>query len=284
MKKFYGLAAIAAGVFVAASAHAQSAPTIIVTPTLAPNAFGSPSYNPWVDNSVYAQSHALTTYGTANSPTQYNAQNVVTATESIVTGFPSWKGVADPGTAFGAQYANELGNRMAFGIYINGNGTQFSIDGLTFSAASSDAGHILGFGFGAGSYGYSNDYRGILKGIDGVLGTADDVYVTSGLATQLVDAFVGRGSGNSLAAYCPGCTIAQQQQAIDDAAAYFTGPTTFTGTYTLGNTSGSNSFLINPSVTAGVPEPTTWAMMMLGFGLIGAAVRRRRSDEVAALA
>ncbi len=36
-----------------------------------------------------------------------------------------------------------------------------------------------------------------------------------------------------------------------------------------------------PTITQGVPEPATWAMMMLGFGLIGAFLRRtfRRSEE-----
>jgi PEP-CTERM motif len=38
------------------------------------------------------------------------------------------------------------------------------------------------------------------------------------------------------------------------------------------------------TATAAVPEPATWMMMILGFGFVGAAVRRRRSDEVAALA
>lgn len=28
---------------------------------------------------------------------------------------------------------------------------------------------------------------------------------------------------------------------------------------------------------AAVPEPATWAMMIFGFGLVGAAMRRRRS-------
>ena len=28
--------------------------------------------------------------------------------------------------------------------------------------------------------------------------------------------------------------------------------------------------------TAGIPEPATWAMMIAGFGLVGAAARRRR--------
>jgi hypothetical protein len=30
------------------------------------------------------------------------------------------------------------------------------------------------------------------------------------------------------------------------------------------------------TVTGGIPEPTTWAMLILGFGGIGAAIRRRR--------
>lgn len=30
------------------------------------------------------------------------------------------------------------------------------------------------------------------------------------------------------------------------------------------------------AVTAGVPEPATWAMMLIGFGAIGVALRRRR--------
>jgi hypothetical protein len=32
-----------------------------------------------------------------------------------------------------------------------------------------------------------------------------------------------------------------------------------------------------PTVTAGVPEPSAWAMMITGFGMIGATLRRRRT-------
>ncbi len=35
-----------------------------------------------------------------------------------------------------------------------------------------------------------------------------------------------------------------------------------------------------PAATAAVPEPATWGMMILGFGAIGAATRRRRFTRV----
>jgi hypothetical protein len=50
-------------------------------------------------------------------------------------------------------------------------------------------------------------------------------------------------------------------------------------------TSASGALVANASggfgyVAAGVPEPASWAMMIGGFGLIGAASRRRRSSNV----
>ena len=39
----------------------------------------------------------------------------------------------------------------------------------------------------------------------------------------------------------------------------------------------SNAYIF--SSAPGVPEPATWAMMLLGFGGIGMAMRRRRSKE-----
>jgi hypothetical protein len=37
---------------------------------------------------------------------------------------------------------------------------------------------------------------------------------------------------------------------------------------------------INLSAAPGVPEPSTWAMMLLGFGGMGVAMRRRRTGEL----
>lgn len=66
----------------------------------------------------------------------------------------------------------------------------------------------------------------------------------------------------------------------------FVGPALFTGpasnpTFNLGTfnltsiVSGNSTITISQAVTA-VPEPGTWAMMLLGFGAVGFAVRRRR--------
>ncbi|HEY2752471.1 PEPxxWA-CTERM sorting domain-containing protein [Phenylobacterium sp.] len=46
---------------------------------------------------------------------------------------------------------------------------------------------------------------------------------------------------------------------------------------------GFDDFSVVQSSSGGVPEPTTWAMMLLGFGGLGAVLRsRRRSTIVAA--
>ena len=50
-------------------------------------------------------------------------------------------------------------------------------------------------------------------------------------------------------------------------------------------TQGVNGGLVNvgqgPIIAPGVPEPSTWAMLLLGFGAVGAAMRRRRQMPVA---
>jgi hypothetical protein len=38
---------------------------------------------------------------------------------------------------------------------------------------------------------------------------------------------------------------------------------------------------LNPPTSNSIPEPGTWALMLLGFGAIGTAVRRRRSGIAA---
>ncbi|HYF29464.1 MAG TPA: PEPxxWA-CTERM sorting domain-containing protein, partial [Candidatus Paceibacterota bacterium] len=73
------------------------------------------------------------------------------------------------------------------------------------------------------------------------------------------------------------------QASIADATSYFNqfAVTNFSVTYLLdGNVVGSGNLEI---LGAGaVPEPATWAMMILGFGAVGSLVRRRRHGLAAA--
>jgi hypothetical protein len=55
--------------------------------------------------------------------------------------------------------------------------------------------------------------------------------------------------------------------------------------YSLGtNGQTTGNILLSSATVAGVPEPATWAMMLLGFGAIGVAARRRRKTVLAQLA
>jgi len=264
------LAALAA-VLCFAGALPVSAAEINVFPWLAPNAFGSPSFAGAEANAVQAMKDGGIPTGTPGTPTYFESRSNVTSQEVVVTGFPSWLGQADPGAVFGPAFSAELGNRMTFALRVDGLGTQFAIADLGFSATSTDPFNALAFGFGPGSYGYSNAYQGVLAGLDNTLWTGDDTYVTGGPAAQLVDGLVGRGSGNSFAAYCPGCTIYQQMAAIAGVAAYPGTAFDFTGTYTIGASSGSGTFTVNP-----VPLPAALPLLLSGLGGLGLVGWRRR--------
>jgi len=243
--------------------------TITIDGTLAPNIFGSPSFSAWEQNEFYALQNGLSTYGAAG-PTQFNAISTAPVSQNIATGFPSWLGQADPGTAFGPAYANELGNRATFGLFINGNGNKISISELSFSATSTDPGNNLGFAFGPSSYNYSQDYVGLIYGPGGSV-----TQVTSGPNTQLVDAIVGRGSGNTYAAYetDPGAT---DQDKINGGLAGI-GPYDFTGGYDLTDNTGAQIATASDTITftSSVPDHVSTASIF-GLAMIGLVGFRRR--------
>jgi hypothetical protein len=72
---------------------------------------------------------------------------------------------------------------------------------------------------------------------------------------------------------------------VTDGPQLYTGseytPTFLTGTYALSEYLGTGSYSLTISdTTAAVPEPASWAMMITGFGLAGAAMRRRQKTTV----
>ncbi|MBS1817423.1 MAG: PEP-CTERM sorting domain-containing protein [Acidobacteria bacterium] len=252
--------------------------SVHVYSALAPNAFGSPNWAAWEANAVTAMENGgAATAGAPGTPAFFEQRTSVTTAEAVVTGFPSWLGQVDPGTVYGPAYANEYGNRITFPLWIDGGGSQFSISQLGFSATSTDPFNALGFSFAPGGYNYTTAYVGLDYGTDGIKGTGDDAWITSGANTQLVNELFGRGSGNSFAAYCPGCSLADQQAAINDVAAYPGSDFTFTGTYYLEEN--TRRLAEGSAVLAVTPVPEPASMLLLATGLVGTVRAARKSRE-----
>jgi hypothetical protein len=277
--RFRELLPAAALLLGAAVAPAAGAVDIDVYPWIAPNASsGSPSWAAAQANAIQAMHTGSLTAGTPGTPSYFQVQYDISGADILVTSFNSWLGQVDPGTVFGPAFANEYGNRGHFALRVDGQGSQFSISQMSFVMVSTDPGNGLGYSWGAGGYNYGAGFQGVLKGTDGTLWTTDDTYVTSGPNTQLVDGLVGRGSGNAWwPCYDPACTVEERQGRMTQDAGWPGYAYTFTGTYTIGEATGSATFNITP-----VPEPETYAMMLAGLGLLGFMARRRKQNGAAA--
>jgi hypothetical protein len=101
-----------------------------------------------------------------------------------------------------------------------------------------------------------------------------DTFAAGSLANQLL--FTNNGGANGTSA-----TVGQSGFGL------FLGPNTISGsttnTFYFGyddqayNPDGDyDDFIVKAVVTSAVPEPATWAMMLLGFGAIGFSMRRRK--------
>ena len=104
---------------------------------------------------------------------------------------------------------------------------------------------------------------------DAVFGVADVSFFSSGFGGGLgIEDFYGL---NTLV--------------VTDGPQLYTGteeaPTFLTGTFALTEYQGSGTYTLTISeLTADVPEPASWAMMLGGFGAIGGAMRSRRKTSV----
>jgi len=96
--------------------------------------------------------------------------------------------------------------------------------------------------------------------------------------------FANSFAGNGVAGFV--FTVDSAQQTFLDSL-IFNGTTNLTnirlglGATLLNSAGGPDTFaVVNLNRTAAVPEPASWAMMVGGFGLIGGAIRRRRTASV----
>ncbi len=233
--------------------------------SLAPNRWGSYSYDGYAVNALTALENNAATAGDPSKPTAYSQVSQIDPRQNVVTGFPSWLGDASPQGAFAA----ELGNRLTFGLYVDGGGAQFDAHDITFNMTSTDPGNVFGYteavtDFIPGSGTFST------KVLYGDTGDGTWVQITDPLALYKRLVFVGMG--NAPDAYTDGLT---NQQQIDAAVASIPTPYSITGTYTLTLPShdpvrGSATVDVAP-----VPEPTSLALM--GTIVAGLwALRRKR--------
>ena len=146
----------------------------------------------------------------------------------------------------------------AFRVYVRGaNGL---LNELIWEAANNNGGYTLGVQDSLQSG--DSFWRQIVgQGFDGAGGIGVGGYVNRTLAEWgdlLGGTVLGFGVGNG---GCPGnCTNFNA----------------FADNLSLTTSTGTRSVNFAASSVAAVPEPGTWAMMLLGFGAIGGAMRRNR--------
>jgi len=132
-------------------------------------------------------------------------------------------------------------------------------------------------------------------------GTFTDVFNFTLSAGAVGNAFLGSialNAGNNIDFTCPTCSILFDNTPFIQGTAVINGQNTDTFTLNpLNVTSGLHRITVNGNIVSGptasysgtfnfaaVPEPATWALMLLGFFGVGIAVRRTRRPVLAQLA
>jgi hypothetical protein len=243
----------------------------------APQVFGSPNYTPWVNNMLDALKTGSTTFGTPGTPAYYyelpSALPDGLRSAILTTPFNSWLGTSPPEPVYGAAFSAELGNRVVFNLHVKGTGgTRFRIGDLGIDVNASDGdfgGGGFGFEFPAGSFNYSAERHGLDYGPDQAPGGGDDVLITGGANTQIVDELFMRGSGTGYVvdSSAPGAT---NQEKIDNFIATKGGVVWATATYTLLDTTGGSW---SESLAIGLQEPGSLVLLSVAGVLV---LRRRR--------
>ena len=174
---------------------------------------------------------------------------------------------------------------------------QVSVDvpgvGATWSSATTGSGTLsaggqTGFMWTTGDF-VSQTVTG--TGLDFATEFADTFSIQNILGEDMTigASLNGTSIGQFTIANCDFCEQVQQVSVDFTFAKIASDPGNFNVIFTLENTmppgEGSLTFLEGGrgtlSGTGGVPEPASWALMIMGFGGLGAAMRRRRSLALA---
>ena len=124
-------------------------------------------------------------------------------------------------------------------------------------------------------------YAGGIGSLSFIWGSVDSYNTLS--FTDAAGNALGAGytfTGSDIAALIPALANGDQSNPNTNPLVtfYFLDPAAVGGMQLTSN--GTNAFEIDNISIAPAPEPATWAMMLLGFGAVGVAMRRRKSPAV----
>lgn len=168
--------------------------SIVIYPISSPIGNGSPNWNSYLTNAIrYLETgQGLTFERSAPSDfiisDRYEAGDIMGSR----TNTPLWRGQFNPS----APFNSEIGNKFRFAVKI-ASIVPFNLGGVTYVFQSSDPANTLGFRNGLGEQqNYNLAWSSLWYGADGVKGTPDDVWRTSGASTSLVNEIYYIGTGN----------------------------------------------------------------------------------------
>jgi hypothetical protein len=261
--------------------------TMTVTPSAAPNAFGSPSWTAYTNNAIFALEHGLSNFGgsTATDPTAYQATPIINPGDIEVTSAPSWDGQANPTGAF----SGEFGTRLHFGLTIISTGATFETNNIGYAMESDDPADALEDDAANDSdpfldgLTFNSHLVGVNYGADDAPGgtgaDADTIYTSGSADGVALNALYYVGIGNALwpdqpgSEFVPGGTT---QQNLDAATAYIDEfMHSVTTTYTVKLDDNTVHSADGTAVLVPVPASVLGGTVLMGILAVSGLCRRR---------